>query len=582
METNLKSLFRTILLLAACMWIKSIFAQAPEKMSFQTVVRDNSNKLVASKPVGLQISILQGSATGTVVHTETMVVTTNANGLISTEVSISGIDWANGPYFIKTESDLSGGTNYSISGTTELLSVPYALYANNSGEAPGNATGDMKYWDGTNWVLLPAGQADQVLTVTSSHIPQWKTETPTAGKSYIVIEGDVTDAQAAAQVSNEFGISTQFIWIQNTTALTSLDLSMISQLIQLKIKNNKYLANINFDGLTNVSGDVDIQLNPALSSLSFPLLKRISDFQCYNTALTSLSLPALASGATISIAYTNLEMLNFPALIKVMDFGSYDNPNLTSLSLPVCNWANSFTLNGSPLLSSVALPALVTCDQFDIASSSVLSTLSLPLLQTSSNFTCGGNTSLTALSLPLLQTNTNFTCVGNTILTTLSLPLLQTNSGFSCSDNTSLTTLSLPLLQTNASFNCAGNTSLANLSLPALTTVGEIVIGNNNELTTFSGPLLASVSRLEFNFNSKLANINLPALSIFNGISFSAIYDALSSSQINALLAKFVSLGNTPLFYISLNGQTPPAPPTGQGIIDKATLIAAGKYVSTD
>jgi hypothetical protein len=81
----------------------------------------------------MQISILQGSSTGTVVYTETQTPTTNANGLVSIEIGggagFSTIDWANGPYFIKTETDPTGGTTYSITGTSQLLSVPYALHA---------------------------------------------------------------------------------------------------------------------------------------------------------------------------------------------------------------------------------------------------------------------------------------------------------------------------------------------------------------------------------------------------------------------------------------------------------------------
>lgn len=115
-------------------------AQAPQKMSYQAVVRNASNTLIATAPVGFKISILQGSASGTPVYVETQTTTTNSNGLASLEIgtgsivsgTFSGINWANGPYFIKTESDPLGGTNYTISGTTQLMSVPYALFAANA------------------------------------------------------------------------------------------------------------------------------------------------------------------------------------------------------------------------------------------------------------------------------------------------------------------------------------------------------------------------------------------------------------------------------------------------------------------
>ncbi|MDN5205355.1 hypothetical protein QQ008_28480 [Fulvivirgaceae bacterium BMA10] len=112
-------------------------AQAPEKMSYQAVVRNADNELVTDQVVGLQISILQASVDGTAVYTETLMPTTNANGLISVTIGsaagFDAIDWAKGPYFLKIEIDPSGGTDYTIEGISQLLSVPYALYAKNAG-----------------------------------------------------------------------------------------------------------------------------------------------------------------------------------------------------------------------------------------------------------------------------------------------------------------------------------------------------------------------------------------------------------------------------------------------------------------
>jgi hypothetical protein len=117
--------------LAAC----SILAQSPDKMSYQAVVRNNTDQLVTNTQVGMQISILQGSADGTLVYSETQTPTTNASGLISIEIGggtgWDAIDWSGGTFFIKIETDPAGGTDYTITGTSQLLSVPYALYANN-------------------------------------------------------------------------------------------------------------------------------------------------------------------------------------------------------------------------------------------------------------------------------------------------------------------------------------------------------------------------------------------------------------------------------------------------------------------
>ncbi|MBL7886690.1 MAG: hypothetical protein JNJ52_08080 [Flavobacterium sp.] len=172
-----------IVVLIVCIFANVIQAQAPQKMSYQAVIRNNSNVLVTSATVGMRISILQGTMLGPSVYTETQTLSTNANGLVSLEIgtgvvvsgSFSTINWANGPYFIKTETDPTGGTNYTISGTVQLSSVPYALFAANAGgsETPGTAVGDMKYWNGTSWVMIPVGTPGQFLQLNPSNIPSW-------------------------------------------------------------------------------------------------------------------------------------------------------------------------------------------------------------------------------------------------------------------------------------------------------------------------------------------------------------------------------------------------------------------------
>lgn len=118
-------------------------AQSPQKMSFQAVIRNSSNSLVSNLPIGLRVSILQGATTGAIVYSETQTANTNVNGLVTIQIGggnviqgdFSTIEWANGPYFIQTETDVNGGTNYTITSTTQLLSVPYALYAQTSGSS---------------------------------------------------------------------------------------------------------------------------------------------------------------------------------------------------------------------------------------------------------------------------------------------------------------------------------------------------------------------------------------------------------------------------------------------------------------
>jgi uncharacterized protein (TIGR02145 family) len=132
---------RILLLISIWAFALDAFSQAPQKFSCQTVIRNSSNSLVANQQVGIKISILQGSATGNAVYAERHTPITNANGLANLEIgagvvlngNFANLNWANGPYFVKTETDVNGGTTYTISSTQQLLSVPYALYAETAG-----------------------------------------------------------------------------------------------------------------------------------------------------------------------------------------------------------------------------------------------------------------------------------------------------------------------------------------------------------------------------------------------------------------------------------------------------------------
>ena len=140
---NLKSIFRSSLVLLFVLASLTMDAQAPQKMSYQAVLRDASQALLVNQDIGMRMSILQGSASGSAVYVELHSVQTNTNGLVTVELGngsvvsglFSDISWNEGPYFIQSEVDPSGGTSYSIITTTQLLSVPYALYAETSGSS---------------------------------------------------------------------------------------------------------------------------------------------------------------------------------------------------------------------------------------------------------------------------------------------------------------------------------------------------------------------------------------------------------------------------------------------------------------
>lgn len=284
-----------------------LFAQAPQKMSYQAVIRKTDGSLVFNTSVGIKISILQGSASGTSVYVETQTTTTNANGLATLAIgggtpvtgTFAGINWASGTYFIKTETDPVGGTNYTISGISQLLSVPYALYAGSS-----------------------------------------------QGKTSIVLTGNITNAQAATKIAAEFGPYTENIYIRNTTGLTTVDLSAITSLINLGISDNANLTSINLSGLTTIYEYCNINDNKALIVLSFPALTITpsnGEFSIYqNPVLTSIL---------------------FPALTTISEFGVFKNPIITSITFPILtNISRELNISDNLSLTAIGFPLLTSCN----------------------------------------------------------------------------------------------------------------------------------------------------------------------------------------------------------------------------
>jgi hypothetical protein len=217
----MKFIVTICLTLLACV----AFAQSPIKFSYQAVVRNASNELVVSQEVGIKISLLLNTPTGIILYQETHTPQSNANGLVTLEVGagtvvagdMASIDWGTGSYFIKTEVDPAGGTNYSVTSTSQLLSVPFALYAANGGsgepgpqgpqgpagaagatgpQGPTGATGaqgptgpqgpqgpagtfpngtepgQMMYWNGSAWVAVSPGTEGSTLTLCNG-VPTW-------------------------------------------------------------------------------------------------------------------------------------------------------------------------------------------------------------------------------------------------------------------------------------------------------------------------------------------------------------------------------------------------------------------------
>ncbi len=185
---------RIVTVIYSFLIFSGLTAQVPDKMSYQAVVRNNSDALVTNTDVGMQISILQGTTNGTEVYIETQNPSTNVNGLVSIVIGegtvisgdFAGIDWSQGPYFLKTEIDPAGGTDYTITGTSQLLSVPYAIHARTADSLTGSMTE-------TDPVFASSASAG----ITGSDITSWNNKP----NSFTEIDGDISNEIQSLRVS---------------------------------------------------------------------------------------------------------------------------------------------------------------------------------------------------------------------------------------------------------------------------------------------------------------------------------------------------------------------------------------------
>lgn len=211
---------RILLTVLTFLAMQSAMAQAPDSFKYQAVVRNTSSALIVNQAVGVKVDILQGSSSGTTVYSETFTPTTNGYGLINLNIgngtvqsgTFSAIDWSAGPYFIQVSIDITGGTTYDVMGTSQLLSVPFALHAKTvENDSDGqtltfnNSTGDLTITGG-NTVTLPSTSGGdnwgaQTVQTNSTLSGDGTTTTP------LSVNGDLTDDQTLSVFGTDLTIS---------------------------------------------------------------------------------------------------------------------------------------------------------------------------------------------------------------------------------------------------------------------------------------------------------------------------------------------------------------------------------------
>ena len=438
------------------------FAQAPQGFNYQATVRNSAGALIINQNVNFKFNIMLNSATSLPVFSETHMAPTDDLGQVNlvigqgtaTTGTFSTINWGTGNYYLGIE--LNTGTGYVAMGTTQLLSVPYALYANSAGNtqaATPNLADVLAVNNGANNLQIKnlAEPTDSEDAATKNYVDNQiaNIQTTGLGKTSIVLTGNITNSEAVAKINTELGYNTENIYIQNTSQLTTITINSTNNFANIIIINNTSLLNVTLNGISIIVDELNVS----------------------------------------------------------------NNAVLTSISMMQLNYSKYSEIEFNPLLTSISLPQLST---------------------------------------------------GNLVIY----------------DNNALTSISLPLL-TKGNFS-AGNCALTTISFPQLIT-GDISLINNNALTSISLPLLTTVKYLNINNNPVLATISLPQLATISITSYINLVDnALNSNTINSLLNKFLTVLPATGKTIILSGQNPPAPPTGQGIIDKQTLINTGNNVATD
>lgn len=314
------------------------FAQAPKGINYQGVARDTEGNPIANKAISMRISILKNSATGDVEYAETHKPTTNQFGLFTLVVgqgtvstgNFSFISWAIGTKWLQIEIDANGGSNYTLAGSQQLMTVPYAFYAeytNNAGITAGQGI------TVSNGVVSNTGDADNDPTNELQTLADVLTKSSNAGTIKINNLGEplaandaatknYVDAQNALQTLSEIltkGNDAGAKQIKNLGAPTdetdaatksyvdtksaSLDQSATNEIQDLTLNTTTNILKI-----TNNAAATNIDLSPYKQTLSQVLT---TGNNAGGQKITNLGTPTVNSDATTKVYVDNAIATNY-------------------------------------------------------------------------------------------------------------------------------------------------------------------------------------------------------------------------------------------------------------------------------
>ena len=545
MKTILTALF------VLCAVLVNAQNAVPQKLNYQAVARNAAGTTIANQSIKVKAEILDDNQT-TVLYAETHSVITNPFGLFTLQVgggtvvtgNFSTINWGGGNKFISTSVDLTGGTNFQLMGTSQLLSVPYALYALKSEATENNG-----------------------------------------GKTIIILTDTISDAGARTQLAAEAGPNTQIVRIIECPNLKNVDLSMVKNVSEITITNNPLLETVNFSNLKSCTGIFNIDDAPSLKSINLTSLERIiqSDytyevgFNVTNTRLINLNFPALKKIVGNVTIQNNKFLLSigFPVLDiacanynskKFFDFVVYYNVRLGSISFPSLKFIGNLIMTYQPIpisfplldsanglkfingITSLSAPQLKkVLTNFEISNNiNTLSSINCPILEHCGSLTIFDNNKLSAINLVSLKVAKSIEINSNTVLTTFNAPVLD-SSGIINIQYCNISSLSFPLLKVAGGIDFNNMSQLTSIDLPVLNTIsGRLVIQQLLTLNNLNITSLTTAGDITFNANPLLATLALPSLISANNIT---VFSCNNINTLNFPVLKRINGSYGPLGY---------------------------------
>lgn len=344
------------------------------------------------------------------------------------------------------------------------------------------------------------------------------------GKGYLILNGDITDAEAAARIQKELGPATQFVWIINTTQLENVIIPGITELLELRMENNSMLQNISIPRLKEVYDVTRIENNQRLQEFHVPSLSKVYNFEFRNNNnCTSIQLPRLNSTGNEFLVSSNdrLKELLLPGLkFTIGDFVVAENEVLPAVKLPgISSFGGGLSINLNQGLQSIELPDLKRAEGgLNITGNTALRDIQLPLVDTIlDGVNIFGHQKLTVLHLPRLKFVERYLEISsNPLLREIRMPLLQKVGGaLTLSLNSVLKTVEWPgLKEVNDHLSIHSHDSLVEMEFPVLERIGRSLrISQNHKLKKMHFPVLTHIKEtFTLTENSGIDSFTLPQL----------------------------------------------------------------------